>query len=69
MVEISLQPIWEAIQQIMVDVTTEVNSHLDLQIGTVHAGLKDIQHTLNSQTGQIIKLQQRVNMNEDNVDN
>lgn len=67
MAEISLQSIWEAIHQIKGQVSAEVNAHLDLKIGGVQAGLMDIQTTLNSVTGQITELQQRVSNNEDEV--
>uniref|UniRef100_A0A672Z1F5 L1 transposable element RRM domain-containing protein n=1 Tax=Sphaeramia orbicularis TaxID=375764 RepID=A0A672Z1F5_9TELE len=67
MAEISLQSIWEAIHQMKEQVSAKVNAHLDLKIGTVQAGLMDIQQTLNSVVFQITELQQRVSTNEDNV--
>lgn len=67
MAEVSQQSIWEAIQQVKGQVTAEVNSHLDLQIGTVQTGLIKIQKTLYMVTGQITELQQRVSTNEDTV--
>lgn len=67
MAEVSLQSIWEAIHQIKDQVSTEINAHLDLKIGAVQAGLMDIQTTLNSVTGQITELQQRVSNNEDDL--
>uniref|UniRef100_A0A673B5Q8 L1 transposable element RRM domain-containing protein n=1 Tax=Sphaeramia orbicularis TaxID=375764 RepID=A0A673B5Q8_9TELE len=67
MAEISLQSIWEAIHQMKEQVSAQVHAHLDLKIGTVQAGLMDIQQTLNSVVGQSTELQQRVSTNEDNV--
>lgn len=67
MADVTLQSIWEAIQQMKGQVSAEVNAHLDLKIGTVQAGLMDIQQSLNAVTGQITELQQRVSTNEDDV--
>ncbi|KAK7901123.1 hypothetical protein WMY93_017892 [Mugilogobius chulae] len=67
MAEISLQSIWDAIQQVKEQVTVEVIAHLDLKIGSVQAGLMDIQQNLGTLTGQITELQERVSSNEDAV--
>lgn len=64
MSEVTLQSIWEAIQQTKVEMTT----HLDFKIGTVEAGLTNIQESLSSINEQISELQYRVSANEDNVD-
>lgn len=67
MTDITLQSIWEAIHQMKGQVSAEVNAHLDLKIGSVQAGLMDIQTTLNTVTAQVTELQQRVSTNEDDV--
>lgn len=60
MSEISVQIIWDAIQQVKGQVTTEVNAHLDLKMGSIQTGLIDIQQTLSSVTGQISELQEQL---------
>lgn len=65
--EISLQSIW--LHQVKEQVTTEVKAHLDIQIGSIQAGLMDIQQSLGFLTGQINELQQRVSTNEDTIGN
>lgn len=69
MAEVSLQSIWDAIQQVKGQVTAQVNAHLDMEIGIVQAGLMDIQQSLTTITGQVTELQQRVSANEDQADN
>lgn len=69
MAEISPQSIWDALHQVKEQVTTEVKAHLDIQIGSVQAGLMDIQQSLGFLTGQINELQQRVSANEDTIGN
>ena len=65
MAEVSLQSLWDAIQQMKGQISMEVNAHLDLKNGAFQAGLMDIQATPNSVTGQITELQKRVSANED----
>lgn len=67
MADITLQSIWDAIHQMKGQISAEVNAHLDLKIGSVQAGLMDIQTTLNTVTGHVAELQQRVITNEDDV--
>ncbi|CAM4379882.1 unnamed protein product [Leuciscus chuanchicus] len=69
MAEILLQSIWDALHQVKEQVKTEVKAHLDIQIGSVQAGLMDIQQSLGFLTGQINELQQRVSTNEDTIGN
>lgn len=62
--QVSLQTIWEAIQQVKVDMTV----HLDSKIETIHAGLNQINGSLSSLCDQISELQTRVSTNEDTID-
>ncbi len=61
--EVNLHSIWQAIQQIKVDMT----AHFDSKIETIQAGLINIQGSLSSMWDQITEVQQRVSANEDNI--
>lgn len=61
--KVDLYSIWQAIQQVKVDMT----AHLDNKIETIQTGLINIQGTLSSMCEQIAEVQQRVSANEDNI--
>lgn len=65
MAEMSLQTIWEAIQQSKAEMT----AHIDSKIEPLQTSLNNIHGALSSLGDQISELEQRVSSNEDNVDN
>lgn len=55
MAEVNLRSIWQAIQQIKVDMT----AHFDEKIETVQAGLNNIQESLSTMSDNISEIQQQ----------
>ncbi len=62
--EVSLQTIWDTIQQIKV----ELMAHFDTKIETVQSGLNSIQGSLSSLGEQVSELEHRMSSNEDNTE-
>lgn len=61
--QISLQTLWDAIQQIKTDMLT----HFDVKTDSIHYSLSSIQNSLSTLGDQVNLLEQRVGANEDNV--
>ncbi|KAL1265745.1 hypothetical protein QQF64_003772 [Cirrhinus molitorella] len=61
--QITLQTLWEAIQQIKTDMLT----HFDAKSDSIHSSLSSISISLSTLGDQVNLLEQRVSANEDNV--